>query len=274
MSVADALRAARAAGVDRLDAQTLLAAVLARPRAWLLAHDDARLDAADGTRFQHLLTRLAGGEPLAYLLGAQEFFGLPLTVSPDVLVPRADTETLVEWALALLPPDRPATVLDLGTGSGAVALALAHKRPQARLTAVDASAAALAVARTNGARLGLAVEWLHSDWYTALDGRSFELIVGNPPYIAEGDPHLPALRYEPQQALTSGADGLGAIRHIAAGGEAHLAPGGWLLLEHGHQQADAVGALLAATGMLDIQSRRDLAGHRRCTGGRRRGDLG
>lgn len=268
-TVAAALRLARERGIERLDAQALLAEVLRQPRAWLLAHDDAALDADAHARFTALLERRAGGEPLAYLLGEKEFFGLSLAVTPDVLVPRPDTETLVEWALELLPTDTASRLLDLGTGSGAIALALARQRPAARISAVDASAAALAVARGNGERLGLAVEWVHGDWFAAFDSaRRFELIVGNPPYVAEGDAHLVALRHEPQPALTAGADGLDAIRRIVAAAPAWLTAGGWLLLEHGFEQRDAVAELLAQAGFRDIASRHDLGGRPRCTGGR------
>lgn len=266
-TVAGALRAARQLGVDRLDALALLGALLQRPRAWLLAHDEAALgDAA--ARCAALLGRRAAGEPLAYLLGEKEFHGLSLAVTPDVLVPRPDTETLVDWALERLPDGRAAAVLDLGTGSGAVALAIAHRRPAARLTAVDASTAALAVAAANGRRLGLAVDWRLGDWFMPLGGQRFDLVVGNPPYIAESDPHLDALQHEPPSALVAGADGLDAIRRIVAAAPAHLHGGGWLLLEHGHDQATAVAALLATTGFVAIDHRHDLAGHARCTGGR------
>lgn len=268
-TVAAALRAARECGVERLDAQALLAAVLHRPRAWLLAHDDAALDGEARARYQALLERRMDGEPLAYLLGEKEFFGLMLAVTPDVLVPRPDTETLVEWALELLPAESRARVIDLGTGSGAIALALARQRPAARITAVDASTAALAVARGNGERLGLAVEWLRSDWFAALDpGRRFELILSNPPYVAEGDAHLRALRHEPRAALIAGADGFDAIRRIVADAPARLEAGGWLFLEHGFEQAEAVAGLLARAGFHDIATRRDLGGQLRCTNGR------
>lgn len=259
--------AARAAGLERLDAQLLLGAVLGRPRAWLLAHGDAPVP--DAARCRALIARRAAGEPLAYLVGEKEFHGLALAVTPDVLVPRPDTETLVDWALALLPVASTAPVLDLGTGSGAVALALARQRPGLRITAVDASKAALAVARCNGERLGLPVRWLPSDWFSALGNARYGLIVGNPPYIADGDPHLDALRHEPLRALTSGPDGLDDIRRIAAGALAHLEPGAWLLLEHGHEQAEAVRDLLAAAGLADARTRTDLAGRPRCSGARR-----
>ncbi|WP_428422323.1 peptide chain release factor N(5)-glutamine methyltransferase [Methylibium sp.] len=270
-SVAALLLAARTAGVDRLDAQALLSTVTDRPRSWLLAHDDALPDAAACERYGVLLARRAAGEPLAYLLGEQEFFGLPIAVTPDVLIPRPDTETLVEWALERLAPTADAAVADLGTGSGAIALAIASQRPLVRVTALDASRAALAIAEANGRELGLAVEWLHSDWFDALAGRRFELIVSNPPYIAEGDAHLAALHHEPQQALTAGRDGLAALRHIVAHAPAHLGAGGWLLLEHGYDQADAVRALLDAAGFDEIATRLDLAGQPRCTGARRGG---
>lgn len=268
-SVGAALRRARQRGVERLDAQALLAAVLERPRAWLLSHDEEALGEAAQARFAALVERRAGGEPLAYLLGEKEFFGLTLRVTPDVLVPRPDTETLVEWALERLPVDSAARVADLGTGSGAIALALAAQRPRLRVIAVDVSEAALAVARSNGERLGLAVEWVLGDWFAAFESaRRFELIVSNPPYVAEGDAHLVALRHEPEQALTAGADGLNAIRRIVAGAPAWLTAGGWLLLEHGFEQGDAVAELLAQAGFRDIGSRHDLGGRTRCTGGR------
>ncbi|HSV72063.1 MAG TPA: peptide chain release factor N(5)-glutamine methyltransferase [Methylibium sp.] len=263
------LEAARRAGLDRLDAQLLLGAVLAQTRAWLIAHDDRAVAAVDAERFHALAARRAAGEPVAYLLGEKEFHGLALRLTPDVLVPRPDTETLVDWALELLPPGSTAAVLDLGTGSGAVALALARQRPTLRLTAVDASPAALAVARGNGERLGLPLRWLASDWFGALAGERYDLVVGNPPYIAEGDPHLAALQHEPVLALSSGPDGLDAIRRIAAAAPAHLVPGAWLLLEHGHDQAEAVRALLAAAGLADARTRPDLAGRPRCSGARR-----
>jgi len=266
-TVAAVLRAARAAGVERLDARLLLAFVLGRSTGWLLAHDDAPLEPAAHGRYDELVRRRARGEPLAYLVGRKEFHGLELAVTSDVLVPRPDTETLVDWALECLDDAAPARVLDLGTGSGAIALALAHRRPRARVTAVDASARALAIAAGNGRRLGLAVEWLEGDWFAPLAGRRFELIVANPPYVAEGDPHLAALGHEPRSALVSGPGGLDALCGIVHAAPRHLEAGGWLLLEHGHEQAPAVVRLLAEAGFGALATRRDLGGQPRCTGG-------
>jgi release factor glutamine methyltransferase len=267
-TVGQALARARQLGIDRLDAQLLLAHRLGRPREWVIAHDDAALPAGDVRQLADLFARRADGEPLAYLVGEREFRGLLLHVGPDVLVPRPDTETLVEWALERLSPASAAAVADLGTGSGAIALALARQRPAARITAVDASRAALAVAQGNGEQLGVAVEWLASDWFAALDGRRFALIVSNPPYVAAGDLHLAALAHEPIAALTAGSDGLDALRQIVAHAPRHLDPGGRLLLEHGHEQAPAVAELLAVAGFDELSTRRDLAGRPRCSGGR------
>ncbi len=270
MQLSQALAAAAALGLPRLDAQLLLLHALGRPpheRAWLLAHDSDELNTDTQNRFLALVQRRVGGEPLAYLTGIKEFFGLPLQVDARVLDPRPDTETLVEWALermAALPAPR---VIDLGTGSGAIALALKHSRPDAQVSAVDASAEALAVAQANAQRLGLDVAFRQGNWLAGMDG-TFDLIVSNPPYIAEGDPHLAALGHEPRQALTAGADGLDDIRTLAAQAPARLCPGGWLLLEHGWDQAAAVRALLAAAGLEAVQSRRDLNGIERCSGGR------
>jgi release factor glutamine methyltransferase len=273
----DALARARVLGVQRLDAQLLLAAVLGRPREWLLANDDAMLADEAVARCEELLRRRADGEPVAYLLGEREFHGLLLQVGPAVLVPRPDTETLVDWALELLAgelaDDGSPAVADLGTGSGAIALALRHACPRARVFASDASAEALAVARANGERLGLDVQWLHGHWWQPLASAgvpTLALALSNPPYIGAGDPHLRALRHEPMQALMPpGGDGLAALRDIVAGAGPRLSPEGWLLLEHGHDQADAVASLLDNAGFAGIQHRKDLGGHRRCTGGRR-----
>ena len=269
-TVAQALRAVAALGLDRLDAQLLLLHALGRPvheRAWLLAHDADVLPADAWGTLSRLGARRVAGEPVAYLLGEKEFHGLALQVDARVLVPRPDTETLVDWALDVLQGQVGPHVLDLGTGSGAIALALQHARPDAQVDAVDASDDALTVARQNGRRLGLPVQFSQADW---LDGAAtgYGLIVSNPPYIAAGDPHLPALMHEPASALVSGADGLDDIRRIVRDAPSHLAAHGWLLLEHGHDQADAVRALLAAQGFAEVQSRPDLAGIARCTGGR------
>ena len=268
--VAQALAEARACGVDSLDAQLLLAKCLARTRSWLIAHDDAPLSAVQSGQYRAWLARRAAGEPLAYLFGEKEFHGLRLQVDARVLVPRPDTETLVDWALDLLRGEHamPATprVIDLGTGSGAVALALKHAWPSADVSALDASEEALTVARANAQALQLDVRLLASHWWTAVSGERFHLAVSNPPYIAAQDPHLAALAHEPGMALVSGADGLDALRHIIETARAHLLPRGWLLLEHGHDQADAVQALLARHGFEQVQRRHDLAGHWRCSG--------
>lgn len=272
-TVSQALRAVAALGLDRLDAQLLLLHTLGRPvheRAWLLAHDDDTLPSDAWLALAALCMRRRAGEPVAYLLGEKEFHGLPLQVDARVLVPRPDTETLVEWALDVVQGRDCPTVLDLGTGSGAIALALQHVRPDAVVDAVDASADALAVARENARQLGLAVRFAQADWLTGA-ASGYDLIVSNPPYIAAGDPHLPALAHEPASALVSGADGLDDLRRIVADAPAHLAPGGWLLLEHGHDQAAAVRALLTAAGFEAVQSRPDLAGIERCSGARRAG---
>jgi release factor glutamine methyltransferase len=232
-----------------------------------MAHDEWGLTPIQRQQFLDWVARRAAGEPIAYLTGEQEFHGLLLRVTADTLVPRPDTETLVDWALDLLPQG--GRVADLGTGSGAIALALKHGRPDAAVTATDRSPAALAVAQANGQRLGLAVDWRCGSWFEPLGTERFELIVSNPPYIAGHDPHLPALRHEPLQALTPGGDGLDDLRRLATVAAAHLQAGGWLLLEHGFDQADAVAALLREAGFSGVEHRRDLAGHRRCTGARR-----
>jgi len=272
MTLAESLRRAQALGLARIDAQLLHLFALGRPlheRAWLIAHDSDELSNAVRARLEPLLLRRAAGEPLAYITGVKEFFGLPLQVDARVLDPRPDTETLVEWALQVLPVGQTQRVLDLGTGSGAIALALQQARPEAQVSAVDASEGALAVAQANAQRLGLPVRFIHSDWLAQVSGH-FDVIVSNPPYIAQGDPHLVALTHEPLSALASGADGLDDIRRIIAQAPAHLRPGGWLLLEHGHEQAQAVQALFArAGGWQAVQSHGDLAGIARCTGAQR-----
>ena len=260
MNIAQALAQAHALGVDRLDAQLLLAHELGQGRAWLIAHDDLPLNSPAQQAYLAALAQRLAGVPVAYLVGEKEFFGLRLSVTPDVLVPRPETEGLVEWALELLPagpgvqgvPGVQEThgpgVVDLGTGSGAIALALARHAARTAVVATDASAAALAVARTNAARHGLTVEFVHGDWWAPLAGRRFDLAVANPPYVAGDDPHLNALAHEPRGALTPGGDGLAALRQIVNGAPGHLTPGAWLLLEHGHDQAGAVCELLRLRG--------------------------
>ena len=263
------LAAAAALGVERLDAQLLLLHVLGRSsndRAWLLAHDTDALPEDAWAAYAQLCARRVAGEPVAYLVGEKEFHGLSLQVDARVLVPRPDTETLVDWALLCIENTSTPSVLDLGTGSGAIALAIQHARADARVDAVDASAQALAVARANAEKLGLPVRFTEADWLAGA-AADHDLIVSNPPYIASGDPHLPALRHEPSGALVSGPDGLDDIRRIVRDAPGHLKDGGWLLLEHGYDQADAVRRLLADRGFAEAQSRNDLAGIPRCSGG-------
>jgi release factor glutamine methyltransferase len=269
----DALRHATSTGLDRLDAQMLLLHALGRSphdRAWLIAHDSDPLPADAADRWGALLQRRQAGEPVAYLLGEKEFGGLTLAVDARVLVPRPDTEVLVEWALDALPPAgaNVPRLLDLGTGSGAIALTVADRRPNVHVTATDASTDALAVAQANAQRLGLPVRFAHGLWLEAVPGERFDVIVSNPPYIAEGDHHLAALTHEPISALTAGPDGLEDIRQIVAQASGALHPGGWLLLEHGHDQAEAVRELLSTRGFEAVNSRQDLAGIARCSGGR------
>ncbi len=268
-----AARLARAAGEPRREAELLLGAALGRPRAWLLAHpEEPVLDCEATDRYEAFVTRRALGEPVAYLLGEKEFWSMPLAVGPGVLVPRPETERLVECALVRLPPDRPRSVLDLATGSGAVALAIATERPLARVVATDLAAAAVATARHNAARLGLdsRVEVRAGNWYEPVAGQRFDLIVANPPYIASDDPRVePGVRrYEPAQALFAGVDGLAALREAIGGAPRHLVPGGWLAVEHGDTQGERVRALFEAAGFEAVCTDRDLAGRDRCTQGR------
>ena len=269
MLIRDWLNHARALGVARLDAQLLLAHHLGRPRPWLLAHDDEPLPAQPAARVEADLARRADGVPLAYLLGEREFHGLTLRVNADVLVPRPETEGLVDWALELAGGAPLPRLVDLGTGSGAIALAFKHGAAAFDVHASDRSEAALAVARANGQRLALGVTWLTGDWWAPHAGKRFGIAVSNPPYVAEGDSHLAALRHEPRSALTAGPDGLDALRTIVAKAPAHLAPGGWLLLEHGFAQGGEVRALLQASAFEQVQTRLDLAGQPRCSGGQR-----
>jgi release factor glutamine methyltransferase len=267
--ISQALAHARTLDIDGLEAQTLLLHVMQRSlhdRAWLLLNDTLELTSDQQMQFQYGLVRLLDNTPLAYLTGWQAFHGLDLKVTPDVLVPRADTETLVDWALSLGLDQ--ASVLDLGTGSGAIALALKHKRPAWRVQAVDQSIQALALAQANAHLLQLEVIFTQSDWLAQVQN-TFDVIVANPPYIAQGDPHLPALVHEPQSALVSGPKGLDDLQTIIGKAANYLNPQAWLLLEHGYDQALAVCELLQQNGFTEVQSRNDLAGIARCSGGRR-----
>lgn len=255
--------------LDALDNRILLCHALSLTRVSLITQSERALDAAEAQRFAALVQRRLDGEPIAYIVGQREFFGLPFEVSGAVLIPRPDTELLVELTLDRLPPS--GRVLDMGTGSGAIAVALAHTRRDADVTALDVSEEALAVARRNAAANGARVAFLQSDWYAALDGLPpFDIIASNPPYIASGDRHLSEgdLRYEPVGALTDHADGLSALRIIVGGAKARLKPGGWLLMEHGYDQSAAVRQLLSEQGYTDVQSWTDLAGIERVTGAR------
>ena len=276
MSIKLTLAAANSLGLDRLDAQLLLLHALGRSapdRAWLLAHDQDILSHSTSDAFMALVQRRLLGEPVAYLTGHKGFLGLDLHIDARVLVPRPDTETLVEWALQVLDgldgcgPKGARSALDLGTGSGAVALAVKHSRPGVQVSATDFSVDALTVAQANALRLQLAVHFSQGSWLDGVKGR-YHLIASNPPYIAAGDAHLSDLMHEPLQALTSGADGLDDIRTIVGQAPGSLHTGGWLLLEHGHDQAAAVRALLRHGGFDNVQSRRDLGGIERCSGGR------
>ncbi|MCU0840884.1 MAG: peptide chain release factor N(5)-glutamine methyltransferase [Thiobacillaceae bacterium] len=258
-----------AAHEARLEARVLAAHALGVNRAWLVAHGREALAGDRAEAVAALVDRRAAGEPVAYILGEREFFGLALRVTPDVLIPRPETELLVQLALDRLPDDRPVQVLDLGTGSGAVALAIAARRPLARVLAVDRCPAALAVAGDNAARLGLAnVALLASDWYAEVGVKNFDMIVANPPYVAADDPHLTRgdLRCEPLSALRSEDAGLADIRRIVAGAPRHLSPGGWLLFEHGHDQGDACRAMLMQAGFSSPNTFSDLAGQPRVSG--------
>lgn len=254
----------------RLDTRVLAAHAWAVAHTWLIAHDRDPVDAAAHIRFQTLIERRAAGEPVAYLTGVREFYGRPFYVTPDVLIPRPDTELLVERVLACLPPDQPADVLDLGTGSGCIAITLALERPLARVVAVDQSAAALEVARHNARELGATVEFLVSNWFSALAGRQFDLIASNPPYLPAADAHLQRgdVRFEPRAALAAGPDGLADLTALCAAAPTHLKPGGHLLLEHGYDQAPATASILATHGFSALAAWRDLAGHLRVSGGK------
>lgn len=257
--------------IDSADARALLAHALERPPAWLFAHGDESIDAAAQQRFEALLARRIEGEPVAYLTGRRGFWTFDLMVSPQTLIPRPETELLVEQALERASPGAGLRLADLGTGSGAIALALAYERPKAQVIAVDVSEGALEIARANARALGLAnVEFRRGDWLAPLAGERFHLIASNPPYIGDADPHLGEgdLRFEPARALSSGPDGLAAIGIIVRDAPAHLHPGGWLLLEHGWEQGEPVRGLLAAAGFDAIETHRDLEHRERVTSGR------
>ncbi len=262
MTVEELLRSAQ---IDPLETRILLAHALGCSRVQLVIRSKDVLTSQQQAAANQLFARRRSGEPIAYLTGEREFFGLSFAVTPDVLIPRHETELLVELAIAKLPQQ--GCLLDLGTGSGAIAIALAHARPDADVTAADASTAALSVARENAARNTVTIRFALSDWYQNIDSR-FDLIVSNPPYIAADDPHLSQgdLRFEPASALTDDADGLSDLTAVIDGAPAHLNPGGWLLMEHGYDQAAAVRALLAAAGWQQVQSWTDLAGIERVTG--------
>lgn len=271
MSIQNSLLSATQSGIERLDAQLLLLHALGKSqsdRAWLITHDTESLSEPVLLAFQVLCQRRQQGEPLAYLVGSKPFFGLDLQVDKRVLVPRPDTETLVEWALTLaVSSNKTTSLLDMGTGSGAIALAIKHSKPDWQVTALDASIDALIVAQNNSKRLNLNINFLLSSWFDALSNEKFDVIVSNPPYIVESDWHMTALTHEPKQALTSGADGLDDIRQIIAHAPKFLTSNGWLLLEHGYDQAVAVRDLLDKRGFVQVQSKLDLAGIERCSGG-------
>ncbi|MCG6874071.1 MAG: peptide chain release factor N(5)-glutamine methyltransferase [Betaproteobacteria bacterium] len=259
-----------ASGLPKSEARLLVAHALGVDRAWLVAHANDLVDAAQQELAGALLGRRQAGEPIAYILGHREFHGLDLAVTPDVLIPRPETELLVDLALARMGGES-RRVLDLGTGSGAIAIAIAHSAPRADVWAADASAAALALARANAARHAPRVHFVESDWFAGLIGQRFGLVLTNPPYVAADDPHLQQgdVRFEPRAALVGGADGLDCIRRVISEARDHLAAGGWLLLEHGHEQGEASRALLAAAGYSEVDSWPDLAGIPRVSGGRR-----
>lgn len=269
-TISDALAAARTR-ITWSDARVLLSHAMQRDAAYLIAHDRDALDARCLHEFRALVSRRAAGEPVAYITGRREFFGIEFNVTPDVLIPRPETELLVELALRHIPADGPWRVLDLGTGCGCIALSIAMHRPQARLTATDCSQDALAVARENAAALGARhVEFAAGVWFAAVHGSQFDLIVSNPPYVAAGNHCLEEgdLRFEPRDALRSGAGGLDALHLVAAGAPAHLAADGWLLFEHGYDQGRACRAMLKAAGFAAVFTQRDLAGIERVSGGR------
>ncbi len=273
-ATASIARALRGSGLEACDARLLLQAVLGVNRAYLAAHDDQFLSPMQAAAFKKRVQRRMAGEPTAYILGEREFYGLNFKITPAVLVPRPETELLVELALERIPKEQSSEVLELGTGSGNIALALVRHRPLARITAVDCSEEALAVARQNAAQLlaanNRAVVFKNSDWFDALDGETYDLIISNPPYVAADDAHLQQgdVRFEPRQALSGGVDGLDCIRRIIQGAPSRLCKGGWLLFEHGYDEADACLELLTQSGFDRLFCTNDLAGIPRVSGGR------
>jgi release factor glutamine methyltransferase len=257
------LEAIASSGIDAREARLLLAEVCGFSQASLMASPEQEIPFEVENSFFELTKKRKNGEPVAYILGRREFYGLELSVNPSVLIPRPETELLVDLALGR----NAISVLDLGTGSGAIALAIKQQRPKCRVVAVDADLSALLTAKRNAARLNLEIDFRHGRWFAPLAGERFELIVSNPPYVASGDPHLASLRFEPQAALVSGHDGLDCIRDIVKVAPRHLLQGGWLLLEHGQGQERAVTALLAAAGLESITTWPDLAGIARVSGG-------
>lgn len=266
-------QALAAEGIDRGDAACLLSAVSGDKLARLIAHSEKMLSTQHAQRFLELVRRRRRGEPVAYLVGSREFYGLEFELSPATLIPRPETELLVELALARIPEHARLRVLDAGTGSGVVAIAIASLRPHAQLVAADVSEEALSVAAANARRLlpgRRRLRFVESDWFDALEGERFDLIVSNPPYVAARDPHLEQgdLRFEPKAALVGGSDGLAAIRKLVSAAPSHLKPGGWLLFEHGYDQSQACRALLEAAGFSEVFGEKDLAGIPRVAGGR------
>jgi release factor glutamine methyltransferase len=261
VTVAEAIAAS---GIDRREARLLLAEVCGFSEASLAASPEEEIPFEIENAFLELIEKRKAGVPVAYLLGRKEFYGLEFSVNPSVLIPRPETELLVDLALARNPKD----VLDLGTGSGAVALAIKHERPRCKVVAVEADLSALQIAKRNATKLNLEVDFRHGRWFAPVAGERFDLIVSNPPYVAIGDPHLHDLRFEPPGALLGGADGLDCIRDIARDARRHLEPGGWLLLEHGQGQEAAVRGILHASGLEAVQTWPDLAGVARVTGGK------
>lgn len=272
-ALGDAERALGGADAKR-DAELLLLHAMQKSRAWLYAHSDECLDASTAMRFEESLARRKTGEPIAYLTGSREFWSLDLAVNPHVLIPRPETELLVESALQHLPQSEEASIVDLGTGSGAIALAIARERPRSRVLAIDVSDGALDIARSNAAKNGISnVDFAHGDWFASFGDRRFDLIVSNPPYVAQDDPHLDQgdLRFEPRNALVSGVDGLDAIRSIIDGAPNHLKSDGWLLLEHGFDQGAPVREILMRRGFKEVSTAKDLEGRDRVSAGVYRG---